>query len=77
MKIYQKGLGDGGAERFVYQRLQHSFESENEIAMDSSDKKALGELEGIGQNLFSDNIQSIMQVFFDNQKVNYQPLQKL
>lgn len=52
MKIYQKGLGDGGAERFVYQRLQHSFESENEIAMDSSDKKHWESWKELGKTYF-------------------------
>lgn len=77
MKFYQQGLGVGGNERFVYQRLQHSFDSENAIGMDSSDENAMRELERIGQNLFSDNMQSIMQSFLDKQKTDYQPLQKL
>lgn len=77
MKFYQKGLGNGGVQRFAYQRLQHSFDSEEVINMDSSDIDAMQQLEGIGQNLFTDNKQPIMQTFFANVKQHYQPMQIL
>lgn len=76
MKFYQKGLGTGGNPRFIYHRLQYSFENETNIGMDVSDEKSMDDMERIGQTLFSDNMSQVMS-FFDNQKRIYQPLQKL
>lgn len=77
MKFFQKGIGVGGNERFIYHRLQKSFEKERVIDMDSSNKEDLNELQGIGQKLFNDNMQPILQTFFDKIKQEYQPLQQL
>ncbi len=76
MKFYQKGLGTGGDVRFIYQRFQHSFENENNIGLDASDDISMNNMEHIGQNIFTDNMATIMS-FFDSQKQPYIPLQKL
>ncbi len=76
MKFYQKGLGTGGDVRFIYHRFQHSFENENNIGLDASDDISMNNMEHIGQNIFTDNMATIMS-FFDCQKQPYIPLQKL
>lgn len=76
MKFYQKGLGVGGKQHFNYLRLQHSFENDNVIGMDASDKQSIETLERIGQCLFSDNQTPIMD-FFESQKQSYTPFQSL
>lgn len=77
MKFFQRGIGVGGNERFIYHRLQKSFDKDSVIDMDSSKKEDLNELEGIGQKLFTDNMQPLLQTFFDETKQEYQPLQQL
>ena len=76
MKFYQRGIGVGGEQHFTYCRLQHSFENDNVIGLDASDKQSIETLENIGQCLFSDNQTPIMD-FFDNQKQVYTPFHKL
>ena len=75
MKFFQKGTGVGGNERFIYHRLQKSFEKESVIDMDSSNKEELHLLEEIGQKLFTDNMQPLLQTFFNETKQEYQPFQ--
>lgn len=76
MKFYQKGIGIGGEQNFIYCRLQHSFENDNVIGLDASDKQSIETLENIGQCLFSDNQTQIM-AFFENQKQEYKPFHTL
>lgn len=77
MKYYQKGIGEGTADRFIYHRLQHSFENGRVIDMDASDKQTLIQLENIGQNIISDEMPVIMQTFFRDTKSEYIPYQTL
>lgn len=76
MKFYQRGIGVGGEQHFTYCRLQHSFENDNVIGLDASDKQSIETLENIGQCLFSDNQTQIMD-FFDNLKQVYTPFHTL
>lgn len=76
MKFYQRGIGVGGEQHFTYCRLQHSFENDNVIGLDASDKQSIETLENIGQCLFSDNQTQIMD-FFENQKQVYTPFHAL
>ena len=75
MKFFQKGIGVGGNKRFIYHRLQKSFEKESVIDMDSSNKEELHLLEEMGQKLFTDNKQPLLQTFLNETKQGYQPFQ--
>jgi len=57
--------GAGGSPRFVYERLQYVFGSKNLVPFDTSRPHHLAEMERMGQELFNDNADRIVPLFFD------------
>lgn len=77
MKFFQRGVGVNGHELFPYLRVQHRFENEKPIPMDTSDAKVLKELENIGAELFKAQKEAIMTTFMSSTKPVFTPCHKL
>lgn len=73
MKFYQRGPGQGGTPKFVYERIQHFFSPTDSIKMNASDNESLLKLEHIGQHVFGDKISVLIDTFFRNLKPNFTP----
>lgn len=73
MKFYQRGPGQGGTPEFVYERIQHSFNTTDSIKMNASDNESLQKLEHIGQHIFGDKISVLIDTFFQDLKPKFTP----
>lgn len=76
MKFYQKGPGVGGEPRFIYERIQHCFSSDDNIRLNASDIQSLNRLEHIGQNLYGDKLSVLIDTFCDEIKEEFVPYHK-
>ena len=77
MKFYQRGIGNSGPPMFIYDRLQHSFNSNDEVGMDDSSPQTLKHLENIGQELYGDYATSLLNTYFQDTKIPFEPCLKL
>lgn len=77
MKFYQSGIGNGGTPMFIYDRLQHSFNNDDEVGMDDSSPQSLKHLENIGQELYGDNATSLLNTYFQSTKMPFEPCLRL
>ena len=77
MKFLQRGIGTSGTPRFIYDRLQYSFNNDNEVGMDDTAPQSLKHLERIGQELYGDNATALLKTYFQNTKESFEPCRKL
>ena len=77
MKFYQRGIGNSESPLFIYDRLQHSFNNDDEVGMDDSAPQSLKHLENIGQELYGDHATALLSTYFQKVKEPFKPYSKL
>lgn len=77
MKFYQRGIGNSESPMFIYDRLQHSFNNDDEVGMDDSSPQSLKHLENIGQELYGDHATSLLKTYFQGNKIPFEPCSRL
>lgn len=77
MKFYHRGPGEGGVEKFIYERIQHNFSSGDQISMDVTDEDSLNRLENIGQHLYGDRLSVLINTFCSTTKNEFKPIHTL
>ena len=77
MKFYQCGIGNSGTPVFIYDRLQHLFNNDDEVGMDDSSPRSLKHLENIGQELYGDHATKLLNTYFQGTKIPFEPCSRL
>lgn len=74
MKFYHRGPGEGGEQKFIYERIQHCFSSHDAISLSASDSNSLHRLENIGQQLYGDKLSVLIDTFCSETKEEFKPV---
>lgn len=77
IKYLNKGVGNGGKEKFYYQRVQFEFDDQNSIDLDETDSEKLNQLIEKANNDFQREGSEILREFCGEIITPYKPVYKL